>query len=164
MERPSSRRSSLGSMPSAMLGTAVRLPICLREHLVHGGADVDVARIGADLRAGEHVGHAAHVRAGILEGELVVEPADEDQVLAEWRRAARRRGRTPCPCRCPWPTSSSDRRRSRNRCRRSAAAACWDRPSLPPASSCARRSGSDSIQGSARATPAPRKKWRRDFR
>ena len=56
----------------------------LGHDLIHGGADANVVGVEAHLDAGEHV-HAAQVGAGGDERGLVVETADEDQVLADGR-------------------------------------------------------------------------------
>ena len=51
------------------------------EHLIHRGADADLAGIEADGRAGQHV-HPAEVRAGGGESGLTVESLHEHDVLA----------------------------------------------------------------------------------
>ena len=61
-----------------------------RDDLIHRRADADLVRIEADRRTRQHV-HASEVRAGRHGRRLVVEPLDEDHVLAV--RHHRQRGR-----------------------------------------------------------------------
>ena len=128
----------------------------LRQHLVKRRPYADLFRVQADRRAGEQI-HSAQVRAC---GRR--RPSDDTaragrSGLRGSARAVAPPGRIPCPCPRLSPTSAQARRRWKSRCARIEAAACSHlrpRRGLP---SCA-RSGNDSSQGKASATPAPRKK------
>ena len=54
----------------------------LRQHLIEGRADSYIVRVEADRSSGQHVRHAAEVRARGNDGLLIVEAAQEGDVLA----------------------------------------------------------------------------------
>ena len=140
-------------MPSTRLGIAVRPPICDGDDLIHRRADADLVRIEADRRARQHV-HAAEVRAGRDGRRLVEQALDEDHVLAV--RHHRQQARTelhvaPLPLAHQWIGSTPFEKNTMPR--RSGGVFAF----AAAAAACP-KSGSDSIQGSASATPMPRRK------
>src|SRR5262245_24801844 len=62
----------------------------LRQHLIKRGPYTDLFRVQTDRRAGEQI-HSAQVRAGGNKRLLMIKPAQEDQVFADWRERARAR-------------------------------------------------------------------------
>ena len=156
MDRPSSRRSSFGSMPSTRLGIAVRSPIC--DAMIWSIEVPTRISFGSRLTGSsrQHV-HPPEVRTGRNGGGLVEQPLDEQHVLA--MRQHRQQARADfhvgsLPLAHQWIGSTPFEKKTMPS--RSGGVLVFTAVAAWPST------GSDSIQGSARATPMPLRKWRRD--